>query len=576
MHIILDPLRVPRYSPRPATGSDRATWYGTIRGEKSCEHPGMLASVTGQTLETGVIYRGENREWMSEFVAESVDLAYLDPPFFSNRKYEVIWGEEAEVRSFEDRWAGGIQVYVDWMKERMIHVHRLLRPTGTLWLHCDPAASHYLKVMLDGIFGRERFLGEVIWKRTSAHSSANRPGPVHDTLLVYSKSDQYTWNRVYQPYDAEYLDTFYNHGTDTRRWRRSDLTGAGIRHGDTGLPWRGIDVTAKGRHWSHPPQVLEAMDRDGKIHWPAKLGGMPMFKRYADTMPGVPIQDVWTDIPPIHALSKERIGYPTQKPLALLDRILKVSSNPGDVVFDPFCGCGTSVVAATMASRRWAGIDISETACRLIGDRLAKIGVAAEVRNMADTEALLRQMGPFEFQNWAIQRMDGSHATKKSGDMGVDGWSFLLREPIQVKQSDGVGREVVDQFETAVERSGKSVGYIVAFSFTRGAREEVVRVRVKSGLDIRLIPASQLLDDRDRRPRPRPIDVRIVARPRETTPTADELVASERKHRAEIARESYAERASAEGSSPEEPRSPRTTTDDQQVPLPWRESGDTD
>lgn len=396
-----------------------------------------------ERIETGVIYRGENTDWMARLPDASVDLAYLDPPFFTNRQYEVIWGEEAEVRSFEDRWAGGINVYIDWMKERLVPVHRMLKPTGTLWLHCDPSASHYLKVELDRIFGRERFIGEVIWKRTSAHSSARRPGPVHDTLLVYTKSPRYTWNRAFQPYDPEYLAGFYTHvDDDGRRWRRSDLTGAGTRNGETGLPWRGIDVTAKGRHWAYPPSKLDQMDAQGVIHWPAKLGGMPMFRRYADTMPGVPLPDVWTDIPPIHNLSRERIGYPTQKPIALLDRIISVSSNPGDVVFDAFCGCGTSVVAAALANRRWVGIDISRTACRLIAERLASLGFATDTRYMEDTEDSLRDLKPFEFQNWVVERMNGTHAPRKTGDMGIDGFSFFLREPIQVKQSDHVGRSL--------------------------------------------------------------------------------------------------------------------------------------
>jgi DNA modification methylase len=531
-------------------------------------------------FETGVIYRGENLEWMRQFPDESVDLAYLDPPFFSNRQYEVIWGEEAEVRSFEDRWAGGIHVYIDWMRERMVEAHRLLKPTGSLWLHCDPTASHYLKVMLDEVFGRERFLGEVIWKRTSAHSSANRPGPVHDVLLVYSRGDRHTWNKVYQPYDESYLSEFYTHvDADMRRWRRSDLTGAGTRKGETGLPWRGIDVTAKGRHWAYPPSVLEEMNAAGRVHWPAKRGGMPMYKRYADQMAGVPAQDVWTDIPPLHNLSKERIGYPTQKPLALLARIIELSTNPGDVVFDPFCGCGTSVVAAASAGRRWAGVDISRTACRLIADRMADLGIAVQVKGMDESEDTLRALKPFEFQNWVVERMHGTHAPRPTGDGGVDGYSFLLREPIQVKQQDGIDRPVVDEFETAVGRSGGKVGYIVAFSFSRGATAEAARARREHGLDIRLVRVSDLLAEPENRPRHVPAITRPVIRlrPREAKPTAAELISSER---AERVREEYARRV-AEGEaayepSPEAPPSPHRSKRGQPVPQPLRESGDTD
>jgi site-specific DNA-methyltransferase (adenine-specific) len=292
-------------------------------------------------LETGVIECADNLESLAGLPAACVDLVYLDPPFFSNRNQQTVWGKE--YREFEDKWEGGMTVYLDYMRERVRQMYRVLKPTGSLYFHCDWHASHHLKVMLDTIFGLGQFQNEIIWKRTSAHSSAKRYGPVHDSIHVYSKSDDYTWNQQFQPYDESYLDAFYTHFDGERRWRRSDLTGAGIRHGETGKPWRGIDVTAKGRHWAHPPSVLEVMDSEGKLHWPRKANGMPMFKRFADEQPGVPLQDVWTDIPPMHNLSRERVGYPTQKPEALLERIIQASSNPGDIVLDPFCGCGTTI-----------------------------------------------------------------------------------------------------------------------------------------------------------------------------------------------------------------------------------------
>lgn len=201
-------------------------------------------------LETDVLYCGDNLERLAVLPSESVDLIYLDPPFFSNRKYEVIWGDEAEVRSFEDRWEGGINHYIAWMRERVMEMHRVLKPTGSIYLHCDPHASHYLKVMMDEFFGPTNFRSEVIWKRTSAHSSAKRYGPVHDTLLFYSKSNRYTWNQSYQPYTEDYIETFFDQvDRDGRRWKRENLTGSGTRNGKTGQPWRGIDITAKGRHW---------------------------------------------------------------------------------------------------------------------------------------------------------------------------------------------------------------------------------------------------------------------------------------------------------------------------------------
>jgi DNA modification methylase len=446
-------------------------------------------------LETGDLYCDDNLDLLPDLQPESVDLIYLDPPFFANREYEVIWGDEAEVRSFVSRWEGGIDSYLDWIKKRVDYLYPVLKQTGSFYFHCDSAASHHLKIMLDKRFGAERFRSEIIWKRTSAHSSARRYGPVHDTILFYTKSDNYTWNQSYQEYDQTYLDAFYTHTDDDgRRWRRSDLTGAGIRNGETGKVWRGIDVTAKGRHWGVPPSELDRMDAAGKIHWPKKRGGMPMLKRYADEQPGVPLQDVWTDIRPMHNLSKERVGYPTQKPEALMERIIAASSNPGDLVLDPFCGCGTTIVAAAHLQRRWVGIDISPTALRVIRRRLNREGISFRIHHLPETEEALRKLKPLEFQNWIIDAVGGNHAPRSVGDMGIDGYSFFDLLPIQVKQSERVGRDVVDRFETAVRREGSHKGYIIAFSFGKGAVKEAYRAKTE-GLEIELVTVSTLLDN---------------------------------------------------------------------------------
>ena len=333
------------------------------------------------------LYFGDNLGVLREDIDdESVDLIYLDPPFNSQATYNVLFKEptgqaaESQIEAFEDTWhwnetaavafdevmrsghtsafemlnamrrflgENDMMAYLTMMAVRLIELHRVLKPTGSLYLHCDPTASHYLKLLLDAVFGAANFRNEVVWKRTSAHSSAKRWGPVHDILLFLSKSNQFVWNKVQQEYDQVYVESFFTHSDeDGRRWRRADLTGAGVRHGDSGRPWRGIDVAAKGRHWAFPAGKLDRMDADGRIHWPKKKGGMPQRKRYIDELPGMPIQDIIDDIKPIHNVGQERLGYPTQKPLALLERIIGASSNEGDVVLDPFCGCGTAVHAA--------------------------------------------------------------------------------------------------------------------------------------------------------------------------------------------------------------------------------------
>ena len=386
-------------------------------------------------MASNTLYYGDNLDILRRYVRdESVDLVYLDPPFKSDQTYNVLFQEKdgsqsaSQIKAFEDTWqwdeaaarsyqetveGGGavaeamiafrrllgtndMLAYLSMMAPRLVELQRVLKSTGSLYLHCDPTASHSLKLLLDAVFGPERFLNEIVWKRTSAHSSAKRYGPVHDVILFYGKTNKYRWNRVFQEYDADYVETFFDQtDPDGRRWKRSDMTGAGIRYGETGLPWRGINVTAKGRHWRSSPSTLDELDRKGRVHWPKKKGGMPRLKQYPEDLPGVPLQDVWTDVRPLHNLAAERLGYPTQKPEILLDRIILSSAGEGEVVLDPFCGCGTTIAAAQKISRRWIGIDITHLAISLIRHRMqdsfgkdCQFDVIGEPTSLQDATAL--------------------------------------------------------------------------------------------------------------------------------------------------------------------------------------------
>jgi DNA modification methylase len=445
-------------------------------------------------LETSVLFREDCLLQLRDFPDACVDLIYLDPPFFSNRNYQVVWGEEAEMRSFDDKWEGGIDEYIDWLRQRIEPMHRVLKPEGSFFFHCDWHASHYVKVMLDRFFGMGRFRNEIVWKRTTAHSSAKRYAPVHDVILYYSKGRKPTWNAPREDYDEEYLDRYYKYDDgDARLYWRADLTGSGTRKGATGQPWRDHDPTLIGRHWMVPPDELDALDAENRIYFPPK-GGMPQHKRYREDLKGRAVSDLWVEINRINPVGNERVGYPTQKPEALLRRIIEVSTNPGDVVLDPFCGCGTTIVAAERLKRQWIGIDISPTAVQVMKRRLDAMGAQGiKVEKLPVTEADLRTLEPFEFQNWVINRVLGTHSPRKSGDMGVDGYSFFERLPIQVKRSSGVGRNVVDNFQTAVRREGAHKGYIVAFSFTRGAVDEAARSRSTDGPDIVLVKVSDVI-----------------------------------------------------------------------------------
>jgi site-specific DNA-methyltransferase (adenine-specific) len=425
-----------------------------------------------------VLYYGDNLYVLRDHIGdESVNLIYLDPPFNSSRGYNILFKDEggreaeAQVNAFCDSWRweeaaentyqeillgphpavaqmiyamrqfigeNRMMAYLVMMTVRLVELHRVLVRTGSLYLHCDPTASHYLKIILDTIFGADKFRAEIIWKRTSAHSSANRPGPIHDTILYYVKSSNFVWNKVYQPYSENYIqDTYRNIDLDGRRWKSTDITGAGTRNGETGKVWHGIDVTAKGRHWFVPPAELDKLEQAGKLYWPFKLGGMPRLKQYLNEMPGLPLQDIWDDIPPLGAQAAERLGYPTQKPLSLLERIIESSSNPGDVVLDSFSGCGTSITAAEKLKRRWIGIDITHLAITMHKNRLKEMfgllpdqdyEVVGEPNDLAGAHQLA-QDNRYQFQWWALSLIQGrpvggetnGKKGKKGADRGIDG-----------------------------------------------------------------------------------------------------------------------------------------------------------
>ena len=450
-------------------------------------------------MEINAIYEGDNLEIMSKFPSKSIDLIYADPPFFSNRKYEVIWKDKAEISSFEDRWEGGIEHYIAWMEPRLRECHRLLKDTGSIYLHCDWHASAHLKVLMDRIFNDSNFRNEIVWPRTYAHSDSKQGakafGRIHDTILFYSKSVNNTWNTQYRPYGQDYIEkTFKQMDEEGRRYQTVTLT-ASKPGGDTEFEWHGIRPP-NGRYWAYSKANLDKMEKEGKIVF--LKSGIPRLKKYVDDTPGVPIQDVWSDITRMSTFSNERTGYPTQKPVALLERIVSASSNKGDIVFDPFCGCGTTIIASQKLGRNWIGIDISPTACNLMQKRLRKeFTMNAQIIRGAVDIKYVKKLPPFEFQNWVVtNKFFGTVSKTKSGDFGIDGLTPQVTGgyPIQVKQSEDIGRNVIDNFETAIRRMNKKKGYVVAFSFGRGAVEEAARVKNQEGIEIILRTVQDLLD----------------------------------------------------------------------------------
>ena len=481
------------------------------------------------------LYYGDNLPILRGYFPDaSVDLIYLDPPFNSNRSYNVLFKDEsgrdseAQITAFEDSWHWGratedlyhellgsapdrvarvlsalieslgrtnqICAYLVMMAARLIELHRVLKPTGSIYLHCDDSASHYLKLILDTIFGPENYRNEIIWKRTYAHNDPRRYGRITDTVFFYTNlgedDDEYIWNTQHTPYTEKYISDFFRQEDERGRFQAITLTGPGTSEGESGGRWRGYSPTDSGRTWSVPRRLiqklageeglnlpinarLDLLDEHGYIYWPPK-GKVPRLKQYLDEMPGVPAQNIWTDIERLSAYHKERLGYPTQKPRALLERIIQASSNKGDLVLDPFCGCGTAIDAAHALGRRWAGIDITHLSVALMKYRLRDrydlrpgrdYQVIGEPTTLQGAQQLASE-DRYQFQWWALSLVgakplgapSGSRRGKRGADRGIDGVINFLgdggkaqRALIQVK-SGGVNSGDIRDLRGTLER----------------------------------------------------------------------------------------------------------------------------
>lgn len=477
-------------------------------------------------MPENVLYYGDNLDILRRYIAdESVDLIYLDPPFNSNQAYNVIFAEEngsgsgAQIQAFDDTWhwtmetaelfhetveTGGIRVaetlrafrnmlgetdmmaYLANMAPRLVELRRVLKPTGSIYLHCDPTASHYLKVLMDAVFGPEQFLNEIIWRRSHPHGNVSRSyGGIHDVLLFYAKGRGHTWTQPHRPYClsdgsidpevAERVLSQYNlveEGTG-RRFQATSLLNP-----NPDRPNLTYEFLGHTRVWRWTQERMQQAYDEGRIYVPRGGKGVPREKRYLDEQEGIPLQDLWTDISPIPAQAAERLGYPTQKPEALLERIISASSNEGDVVLDPFCGCGTTVVVAQRLRRRWIGIDITHLAVNLMRYRLLdtfgaevaeQFEVIGEPTDLAGAAELAHQ-DRYQFELWALGLVGARHAgTGKGADRGIDGVLYF-HEPaggaptqtivLSVK-SGHVGAAYVRDLRGAVEREGAAIGVLI-------------------------------------------------------------------------------------------------------------------
>lgn len=504
------------------------------------------------------LYYGDNLTVLRESIADqSVDLIYLDPPFNSNASYNVLFrapsGEQsqAQIEAFDDTWhwnesaesafdevlkgehsdaaimlkamrsalgENDMMAYLAMMAVRLIELHRVLKPTGSLYLHCDPTASHYLKIILDAIFSSENYRGELVWKRTNARGTTGKWPRVHDVVFHYSKRDRFVFHSLKVKADKAKLPHTLITAEDGQKYQTFELTAPGAtREGDSGKPWRGFDPNKYSRHWGNSHKQMDEWDDGRLIHWP-KDGGFPRRRAEEPFDPDsreVTVGDVWTDIDRLNQTAKERLGYPTQKPLALLERIISASSNEGDVVLDPFCGCGTTVHAAQKLTRQWIGIDITHLAIALIEHRLkaAFPGIAYEVYGVpkdAAGAADLASRDKHEFQKWIVATIEGQpyKGSKKGMDRGIDGFLHFrdadkkAQTAIISVKGGGIKSGDIRDLKGTMEREGAALGIFLTLN---PPTREMEREAASAGFyetggrkfpRVQMLTAAQVIDDR--------------------------------------------------------------------------------
>lgn len=476
------------------------------------------------------LYFGDNLDILRAHLGDAtVDLIYLDPPFNSHASYNVLFktpkghASDAQITAFDDTWHWGEQAqrefeellhqpntaiaklmaalrsflgdndlmaYLTLMANRLLELHRVLKPTGSLYLHCDPTASHYLKIVLDGVFGKEYFRNEIVWKRTNAHNDSKTWARITDTIFYFTKSSVFTWNTPREAHSNEYLGDKYRYddGDGRGSYRLGDMTSPSPRPKMT-YEWLGFPSPEKG--WRYQRETMQQLHDQGRIWYPRRADGdydhakRPQLKRYLREMAGAVMSNIWTDIPPLNSQAAERLGYPTQKPLALLERILQASSNPGDVVLDPFCGCGTAVHAAQALGRPWLGIDITHLAITLIEKRLkaAFPGLAFTVQGTPqdlDGARDLAARDKYQFQWWACSLVNAQpyQGKKKGADTGIDGLIFFHDDQgparkivVSVKGGATVTVAMIRDLAHVIDREGAALGLFVTLAAPTSAMQ---------------------------------------------------------------------------------------------------------
>ncbi len=511
-------------------------------------------------IDPNALIYGDNLTVLRQYIPdESVDLVYLDPPFNSNANYNVLFKDKsgadaaAQIEAFGDTWhwdqasaatfhdvlrQGGaaaealmaferllghndMLAYLAMMAARLVELRRVLKPTGSIYLHCDPTASHYLKVLMDAVFGIDQFRNDITWKRKAGRGETNRTairfGVSSDSILFYSRASSAVFSRQYRPSNPSYIASKFTHVDPSgRRYRLDNITSPSFRP-NLVYEYKGFNPPPNG--WAVSRERMEQMDAEGRLYLPSDTSRRIQRKRYLDELEGETVDSLWDDIPPINSQAAERLGYPTQKPLALLERIISASSSPGDVVLDPFCGCGTTVAAAQKLGRRWIGIDITHLAIGLMRKRLHDMfGDAAvfTVHGEPTTEqdaAELAESDPYQFQWWALSLVGASPMDRKKGaDKGIDGRLYFTDGPndetrtviLSVKAGQQIHRNMVHELRGVVERERAAMGVLLTMKPpTKPMREEAASAGMYESAwgtatfpRIQIITVGDLLDGR--------------------------------------------------------------------------------
>ena len=474
------------------------------------------------------LYYGDNLAVLRDSISDaSVDLVYLDPPFNSNASYNVLFkgpsgnNSAAQIEAFDDTWHwndsaeaafgevmrsgngnvaemlramrsflgdNDMMAYLTMMAVRLLELHRVLKDTGSLYLHCDPTASHYLKILLDAVFGAKNFRTEIIWKRTNSHNDAKHAFPdLSDVILFYAKTDASLFTPTHLQHDPEYVKKFYRHDdNDGRGAYTLDNMASPSARPKMMYEWKGLPHPPLG--WRYQKETMSKLDAEGRVYYPKTTTGeldlskRPRLKRYLAEQKGPVLGNIWTDINPLSAHAQERLGYPTQKPVALLERILAASSNEGDVVLDPFCGCGTTVHAAQKMGRDWIGIDVTHLAIGLIEKRLRDAfpkvqftthGVPQDISGARDMASRGRQDKNyyFEFEKWALSLIAAQPGNlgKKGADKGIDGRIYFGSKSegtaiVSVKAGDNVGVSMIRDLRGVIERENAAIGVFLTLA----------------------------------------------------------------------------------------------------------------